>query len=72
MKRADYDYSKLRVLILRIYGTYTAFAKALGIRPATLSLRLTNKSHWPQPDIDVACELLEIENPKGYFFVHKV
>lgn len=69
MNAQIYDYSKLRGRIVEKYGTLSAFAKAMGISFSTLSMRMNNTLYWPQPDIDKACELLDIANPVEYFFV---
>jgi len=72
MKEQLYDYSKLRGRIVEKFGTITAFAEAMGVSFSVISMRLHNHSYWPQPDIDKACELLDIAEPKEYFFVRVV
>lgn len=72
MKTQIYDYSKLRGLIVEKYGTFKAFAKAMGMGSSLISMRLCNDTYWSQPDIGRACELLGIEDPKEYFFVKAV
>lgn len=72
MKAQLYDYSKLRGRIVEKYSTITAFAEVLGVSFSVISMRLHNKAYWPQPDIDKACELLDIADPMEYFFVRVV
>ena len=69
-----YDYSKLRGKIREVYGTDKAFAEAMDMGKATLSLKLNNKAEWTQDEMESAMELLNI--PRGsvrtYFFAHRV
>lgn len=69
-----YDYSKLYGLIVEKYGTQAKFAKALGISERSLSLKLTGKRPWKQPQISRSCELLGISDIdlQLYFFTIKV
>lgn len=55
-----YNYSKLSGKITECYGTQASFAKALEISERSLSLKLTNKVHFKQPEISKACQLLGI------------
>ena len=74
MERIEFDFRLLTALIIAIFGSRQAFAKALGITKGTLSMRLNNKSRWPYEDILKACDLLSID-PKDigiYFFTRKV
>lgn len=68
-----YDYSKLYGKIREVYGTQEAFAAAIGMHKATLSLRLTGKKEWKLSEVISACELLKIpfEEAHLYFFVRK-
>jgi hypothetical protein len=68
------DYRKLRGKIKEVYDTHTAFAKALGLDPATLSYKLNNKSEWTSGEIAKACDLLNIPlvDAHIYFFTLKV
>lgn len=68
------DYRKLKGKITEVYDTRAAFAKALGIDPATLSSKLNNKSEWTSGEIAKACELLNVPLVEAhlYFFVLKV
>lgn len=72
MKVLNYDYSRLRGRIVEKFRTITAFAKAMGVSYACISMHLHNYTYWSQPDIDKACELLDIDNPMEYFFVRVV
>ena len=68
------DYRKLRGKITEVYDTHAAFAKALGLDPATLSAKLNDKSEWTTKEIARACELLNIPlvDTHLYFFTLKV
>ena len=69
-----FDYSKLMGRIKEFGYTQEKFALAIGITPATLSLKLSNKGFFTQKEIRIACQVLEIaETDVGaYFFVKKV
>ena len=71
MNEVIYDYSELRVRIFQKFGTVSAFARAMGMKPSLISMRLHNKTYWNQLDIDKSCSLLDISNPKDFFFVRK-
>ncbi len=69
-----FDFDKLKGLIVEKYGTRAAFAKALGISPGQLSVRLSGAVHFKSPEIVKAAKLLGI-NPESigaYFFTLKV
>lgn len=69
-----YDYSKLRGRIVEIFGQQTAFAKALNMKVASVSMKLNGKTEWSQKDIDRVSEALRIpdEEIKAYFFTRKI
>ena len=69
-----FDFDKLKGLIIERYGTRAAFAKALGLTPGQLSVRLSGSVHFKSPEIVKATELLEIgpESIGAYFFTPKV
>ena len=69
-----YDYSKLLGRIVEKYGTQGAFAKALGLSERSLSLKVTNKVPFKQPEITRATSLLGIADSDvaKYFFALKV
>lgn len=64
----EYDYSKLRGKIIEKYGSQMAFSKALGVSFSTLNLKLNNKSEWTAPEMNRACELLNIPLAESYVF----
>jgi UV DNA damage repair endonuclease len=68
------DYRKLKGKITEVFTTQSAFAKALDVAPATLSLKLNNKSEWSTGEIAKACDLLNIPlvDAHLYFFTLKV
>lgn len=69
-----FDYSKLRGKIVENFGTQQAFSRSMNFSERTLSLKLNSKISWTQPEMKLACELLDI--PVGdihlYFFTPKV
>ena len=69
-----FDYSKLRGKIKEVFGTQSAFAKAMGLSGVSLSSKLNNITHFTQVEINRACELLSIpvEFIPVYFFTEKV
>ena len=70
----EYDYSKLNGKIKEVYGSQTAFAKAMKMGQTSLSLKLNNKSEWSQDEMEAAMDLLRIprHSVRTYFFTHKV
>lgn len=58
MKKIKFDYRRLRGRIIEKYGTYTAFAKATGLKKSNLSAKLSNSIRitfeeiidWSSPD----------------------
>ena len=69
-----FDYSKLKGKIKEVFGTQSAFAKAMGLSSVSLSSKLNNITHFTQVEINRACELLSIpvEFIPVYFFTEKV
>lgn len=63
-------YNELRGRIRAKFGTQAAFAKALGINPTTLSIKLCGKRDWKRDEVERVQKLLDI--PPGevsiYFF----
>ncbi len=68
------NYDKLKGRIVEKYGTRSAFAKAIGLSERTISLKLSGKIAWKQPEIVKAVEVLELESAdiQAYFFDLKV
>lgn len=68
------SYAKLKGRIREVYGTDAAFAQAMGISRAAMSMRLNNKCQWSVADVRQAIKLLDIpETEIGiYFFAPKV
>lgn len=66
----SYDYSRLRGKIVEKFKSQRRFALAMGMSERTLSLKLSNKHYWKQPEILKAIELLGIpqEEITLYFF----
>lgn len=69
-----FDYSKLKGKIKEVFGTQSAFAKAMGLSSVSLSSKLNNLTQFTQVEINRACELLSIpaEFIPVYFFTEKV
>lgn len=53
-----FDYSKLRGRIVEKFGSQMSFAKAMDISERTLSLKMSGKRTWKQPEICLAIKLL--------------
>lgn len=70
----EFDYSKLRGRIVEKFKRQSVFAKKMSWSERTLSLKLNGKVYWKQPEIDLACKLLEINTAEipVYFFTHKI
>lgn len=64
------NYAKLRGLIREKFRTQKALAKAMGMNESTLSAKLNNVTQWTRPEIEKACELLDIPLADAhiYFF----
>ena len=69
-----FDYSKLRGRIVEKFGSHMSFAKAMDISERTLSLKMSGKRTWKQPEICLAIKLLGLSNNdiQEYFFNLKV
>ena len=69
-----YDYSKLAGKIKECFGNQANFANAMGLSERTLSLTMNCIRAWKQPEIVLACSLLQIpiQNISEYFFKQKV
>ena len=74
MPEQRYDYSELKGDIKRVFGTQSAFAKAIGMAEPTLSLKLNNNADWSQDEMEHALTLLKKGSEKvvPYFFTHVV
>lgn len=70
----SFSYDKLKGKIKERFGTQDAFAKAIGMSRATLSIKLNNSSEFSQNEILKAIELLGLSkvNVDEYFFTQKV
>ena len=68
------SYNKLRGKIKEVFGTQEAFATAIGISKAGLSLRLNNKVRWTADEIERTKEVLNFDASEigDYFFTRKV
>ena len=66
----SFDYKLLKLKIKEVFDTQEAFAKAMGMSPTALNLRLNNNIQWKTPEIAKACGLLKIPLSEAhlYFF----
>lgn len=69
-----FDYSKLKGRIVEKFETQSNFAEKMGISERSLSLKLTGKRTWKQPEICRAIRLLDLvpDDIQEYFFKEKV
>lgn len=69
-----YDYSKLNGKIIEKCGTKAKFAEMMGLSKRTISLKLNNKTHFKQPEIQKTLKILDltIDEIQVYFFTLKV
>lgn len=74
MKRKMFDYSKLKGKIKEVFGTQSAFARAMGLSGVSLSSKLNGLTQFTQAEMNKACRLLEIplNQLPVYFFTPKV
>lgn len=65
-----FDYSKLDGKITEVFGTRGAFARSMGFSERTMSLKMSGKVPWKQPEMAKACELLNLQKVAipEYFF----
>ena len=68
-----YDYSKLCGLIREVFGTQTAFARAIGKSPCSVSKKINNRQEWTQEEMYKTGEVLGFcaEQIPQYFFCPK-
>lgn len=69
----EYDYSKLEGLIREVFGTETAFARAIGRSPCSVSKKLNNKSEWKAGEMRKSADVLgfPVDQIPQYFFCPK-
>ena len=65
----EYSFKKLRGRIVEMFGKQEAFARALGLSPRSLSLKLNNKRYFKPCEISRSIELLNLctTDIPGYF-----
>lgn len=68
-----YDYAKLRGKIAEVFRTKKAFAKAMGLSIASISMKLNGITPWSQKEMDLASDLLgfNLSEIPVYFFCKK-
>lgn len=64
------NYNELRGKIRAKFKRQEDFAKAMGMHASSLSKKLNNRTQWKRPEIEKACQLLDIplEDAHVYFF----
>ena len=69
-----FNYNKLKGRIVEIFGNQSEFAKAMDWSERTVSLKLSGKVPWKQPDILRATQLLKLseDDIQEYFFTVEV
>lgn len=74
MENVEFDYRRLRGKIREVFGTESAFSKAMGIGRTSMSQRINNISEFSSHEILRASKLLMIpsEEIPQYFFEEKV
>lgn len=74
MPEQRYDYSELKGDIKKVFGTQSAFAKAIGMAESTVSLKLSNNAEWSRDEMVDTINLLNagVEKIIPYFFTHAV
>lgn len=70
----EYSFKKLRGRIVEMFGKQEAFARALGLSPRSLSLKLNNERYFKPCEISRSIELLNLctTDIPEYFFTLKV
>lgn len=70
----SYNYAKLNGKIKEVCGSQMVFAQKMGLSERTMSLKLTSKRSWKQPEIERACSVLGIQHLEipAYFFDERV
>lgn len=75
MEKVEFDYSKLRGLIVEKFGTNSALAEKIGLDKAKLSQKLNSVYPFSQTEIYNICLALGIDgkekNCQEYFFSRK-
>lgn len=66
----NYEYRKLRGKIIEVFGTMSAFSKALDLSENSLSKKMNGKTQFNQKDMSKWCNLLNIPLSAAgeYFF----
>lgn len=69
-----WDYSKLRGRTVELALRQEDIGCAIGLSPATYSLKLNNKAEFRQSEIEKICDVLKIPYSEisSYFFAKKV
>ena len=60
MSQVLFDYARLKGRIIEKCGTRKAFASLLGISEPALSVKLSGKAYFSQPQIEKSIDILDI------------
>lgn len=76
MEKIIFDFSALRGRIVERFGTCAALAAYVGMKPDTLSSRLSNRTKFTPEEIYTLCKPDVLDIPEAeirkYFFTPKV
>ena len=64
--------NKLRARIIEKGYKQESIAQKLGISAQSVNYKINNKRPFTTDEMFVLCEILEIENPRDYFFAQVV
>ena len=68
-EKVVYDYSKLRGRIKEYFDTIDNFAEKMNLSSTAVINKLCNRSPFKQPEITLACTLLEIPDEKIHIYI---
>lgn len=66
------DSNKLKAKIIEKGYTQEIVANKLGISMASLNYKINNKRPFNSNEMFLLCDILDIKNPKQYFFTENV
>ena len=61
-------YRKLRGKIKEVFGTLKAFAEAMDMDTASISMRLSDRIAWKREEIEKSCKVLHIPIEEVYLY----
>lgn len=60
--------NKLKAKIIEKGYNQEYIAEKLGVSVSAINYKINNKRHFNAEEMFILCDILEIENPKDYFF----